>query len=154
MSHLCVILYESVVGSKRTSEYFLETKSQNFFKFWILTKNRENHKIQNILKNYRKNGFLRNWSSYGQPRNLQGTVSTCILDVFRISILQNLLFHSQNLASLYSKYEDTALFHIIYSHQGTNILPGETLPHHQTFSAKHHDLFTWCLRNYSCDRCQ
>ena len=29
MSYLCGILYESVVGSKRTSENCLETKSQN-----------------------------------------------------------------------------------------------------------------------------
>ena len=29
MSYLCAILYESVVGYKRTSEYFLETERQN-----------------------------------------------------------------------------------------------------------------------------
>ena len=32
MSYLCELLYESVIGSKRTSEYFLETKSQNDLK--------------------------------------------------------------------------------------------------------------------------
>ena len=50
MSSLCGILYESVVGSKRTSEYFLETKKHNDLKFLILTKN---YKIQNHFYHYR-----------------------------------------------------------------------------------------------------
>ena len=37
------ILYESVVGSYRTSEYFSETKEVNTELFWILLKNFESH---------------------------------------------------------------------------------------------------------------
>ena len=63
MSCLCGILHEIVVGSKRTAEYFLETKTQNYLKFWILMKNFDNFRflkkycILSESKKLRKNAF-------------------------------------------------------------------------------------------------